>query len=296
MDIRLHIGAHRTGTQHLRQTLLANQGLLDRAGVHIPDVMETERAFGRATKALSDKANPDQVSAELLEILTGGKRLNRLVIIDPNIAGSILRPMGQEFFYPRIGNTITRIRNLLAPHEVRLFISVRNPGYFVPSCYAASLRYTSKLSFEQFTSETNLPSLRWSDFLHRAQLKDAEVGATVWRFEDYPMIWRDVAQALTGIPNKEDLTGSTGPINKGISIKGGVLLHAYLVQNPPQSREELRRILVAFEQRYPSQPADSYPPHWPVELIDGMSENYEDDWYYIERMENVETIQPRKFA
>lgn len=290
MDIRLHIGVHRTATQHLRKMLAQNSDLLEEHGICVPAPEYAEKAFAHAVRQL--KANEDigTINAHLLSTLTQDKEYKRIVMVDPNISGTLMRPIGKEFFYPRIGTTISRIVTALESLPMRLFVSVRNPATFIPSCYSNGIRTKPDVSFQHFVSESNLQGLRWSDFLHRAQMKKTDLGMTVWRYEDYPFIWRDVVQALTGIANREDLVGSIAPVNTGLSLRGAILMHQYLSENKVTTRADFEHIRAAFDQKFPSSQGHSHELHWPEELTEGMSENYEDDWYYIERMENVQTI------
>ncbi|MEM7439517.1 MAG: hypothetical protein AAF393_07960 [Pseudomonadota bacterium] len=296
MDLRLHIGVHRAATRHLRTMLSANRELLAEEGVRVLDPEFAERAFAVAIKDLRDGRPLGSVNAELMSKLTADRELKRIVMVDPNMAGSLLRPMGKELFYPRISITLQRIVGVLDGLPLRIFCGVRNPATFVPSAYAAQQSHNPELSFADFIADTNLPGLRWSDFLHRAQLKSDELGITTWRHEDYPKIWREVAQALTGVSNRELLNGSTQPIDPGLSLKGALLLHEYLAEKPTKERAEFDRIRNAFVQKFPSSQGFGDPLLWPNEMMEGMTESYEDDWYYIERMENVEAITPKVFA
>ena len=296
MDIRLHIGAHRTATQHLRQMLENNRALLESQGICLADAKVAEQAFAASTVAVRSGTSQEDANAQLVETLTGGGDFRRIIVIDPNISGTVLRPVGKEFFYPRIGRTILRIKTALHEIPMRLCISVRNPANFIPACYAESLQLGNRDSYETYIEETNLQRLRWSDFLQRAQLKEEDIPVTAWRLEDYPFIWRDVAQAITGLENKEDLVGSTDPVNTGLSLKGAILMQTYLTDHPVQTSGEFAKVQAAFEEKFPSTGESIYNPTWPEELTIGMTENYDDDWYYIERMENVETVQPRTFV
>lgn len=295
MDFRLHIGVHRTATQHLRRVLLTNRDLLEDQGICLPEPEFAERAFATALKQMKANEPLASVNAQLLSSLTQDKEYRRIVMIDPNISGTLLRPFGKEYFYPRIATTISRIVTALDGLPIRLFVGLRNPATFIPSCYCASLRHKPEVPFGKFVSEANLQGLRWSDFLHRAQLKKADLGLTVWRAEDYPRIWRDVAQAFTGIENREVLQGSSKPINPGLSLRGSILMHQFLQEKSANNRAGFEKISAAFAQKFPSSLGHTDEIHWPEELTQSMTENYEDDWYYIERMDNVETLVAPEF-
>lgn len=294
MDLRLHIGVHRTATQHLRKMLALNSGLLADHGVCVPTPERAEKAFAHAVRQLKANEKVDTINAELLSSLTQDKEYKRIVMVDPNVSGTLMRPIGKEFFYPRVGITIARIITSLEGLPTRLFVSIRNPATFIPSCYSKGIRTKPDVSFQSFVSESNLQGLRWSDFLHRAQMKKTDLPMTVWRYEDYPFIWRDVVQALTGIENREDLVGHTTPTNTGLSLRGALLMHTYLNEKEIKTREEFETVRTAFDQKFPSSLGHNHDLHWPAELTESMGENYEDDWYYIERMENVQTISAPK--
>lgn len=295
MELRLHIGPHCTATRHLRTVLAANRALLAKAGVRVLDPEYAEQAFAAAIKDLREDRPAEQVKADLMAKLTSGRDLRRIVMIDPNISGSVLRPMGRELFYPRIAITLQRIVNVLGGQSLRIFCGLRNPASFIPAVYSAQQRIAPDTSFSAFLRDTNLPALRWSDFLHRAQLKDNSLGITTWRHEDYPRIWRNIAQALTGIDNRELLVGDSRPVAPGLSLRGALLLHEYMRSHGDDGRAALARVRAVFAQKFPSSQGHVDPALWPEELIAGMTENYEDDWYYIERMENLQVLKPRVY-
>ncbi|WP_069301303.1 hypothetical protein [Neptunicoccus sediminis] len=295
MDFRLHIGVHRSATQHLRKMLWQNRDLLQSQGICVPLADQAERAFARAIKQISRGATPRDVKAELVSALTKDQSYRRVVMIDPSISGTLMRPVGKEYFYPRIATTMSRILNVLNGESLRVFVGLRNPASFIPSCYCAGMRHNPALSFEDFVADANLQGLRWSDYLHRAQLKKADLPITTWRYEDYPLMWRDVAQALTGIKNRELLVGSSAPVNSGLSLRGAILMHSYLKEHPVGTRAEFEKLNRAFDRKFPSTQGFNDELHWPEELTEGMTENYEDDLYYIERMDNVMMLSPERY-
>lgn len=270
--------------------LALNSDLLAAHGVCVPTPEHAEKAFAHGVRQLKANEDVDKINADLLSSLTQDKEYRRIVMVDSNVSGTLMRPIGKEFFYPRIGTNISRIVTAIEGLPVRIFVSIRNPATFIPSCYSKGIRSKPEVSFQSFVFEANLPGLRWSYFLHRAQLKKGDLPITVWPYQNYPFNWRDVVQALTGTENREVLVGHTAPVNTGLSLRGAILMHTYLYEKQIKTREEFETVRTAFDQKFPSSLGHNHELHWPVELTTGMNENYEDDWYYIERMENVETI------
>ena len=133
-------------------------------------------------------------------------------------------------------------------------------------------------------------ALRWSEYLHRVQGRDAGIPLNVWTFEDYPYIWRSVAQALAGLPNKEDLVAADAPLDQGMSLKGIGLMQEYLKNHPAETPYKRNQVAQKFEDRFPPIAGEVIPDLWPEDLVGAFSDSYDDDLYYIERMDNVRMI------
>ncbi len=298
MDIRVYIGPHRTASKHLASILYNNAELLDDVDtVFYSSPRNTLRHINSAIKAIANGGDETDVRGQLMHSLTYGRDdKKRLLLVNPNVVGNVTHPFGKELFYPRTSGLIYQLQKLFPDNRLHLFSSTRNPATFLPSCYAQSLMAASFASYSEFLAEVNLTNLKWSPFLQRLQGKQKDIPLTVWRYEDYPYIWRDVAQVFSGIPNSQALRGSSAPVNKSLTLKGAQLLNKYIEDQPPRTREDFERTTETFLKKFPSSPNEIVGPDWPPDLVQKLIDNYEDDWYYIERMEGVETIQPRQFG
>ena len=92
MDIRLHIGVHRSATRHLRAMLSMNRDMLLEQGIRVLDPEYAEKAFARAIKDVRDGKPMDAINSELMSKLTADMDVRRIVMIDPNIAGQYRFP------------------------------------------------------------------------------------------------------------------------------------------------------------------------------------------------------------
>lgn len=295
MEVSIFIGAHRTASTHLATMITDNSDLLIKQGIgYVPQKLAV-KTIGRAQKALSGGTDLQTVQKEMLNTLTQGQKLEKLVIISPNILGVVTRPFGKALFYPRTSALINQLHGVFKNIPIQLFLSVRNPASFIPSCYAESSLSASFSEFDDFITEVNLPDLKWSSLLHRAQGKQAKIPITVWRYEDYPYIWRDVVQAITGVINGQDLVGTTERVSSSITLHGAQLLYRYIENHPPRTRGSFAKTKKVFLEKFPSSPNELVGPNWAPDLVKTLTNNYEDDWYYIERMDAIQTIQPRYF-
>ena len=119
---------------------------------------------------------------------------------------------------------------------------------------------------------------------------------TVWRYEDYPYIWREVVQVFSSILNSQELSGSSVPVSTTITLKGAQLLNKYIEDQPPRAREDFEYTTQTFMKKISSSPNEIVGTDWPPDLVQKLVNNYEDNWYHIKRMEGVETVQPRQFG
>jgi len=297
MDIRVYVGPHRTASRHLASVLTNNADLLDAQDiVFYSSTRTTLHHINSALKAIAGGGDKADAVGSLLHSLTRGREAKRLLLVNPNIVGNVTQPFGKELFYPRTTGLIHQLQTLFGENEIQLYASVRNPATFVPSCYAQSLLNASFSDYTSFLKEVNLPSLRWSTFLQRLQGKRLDIPVTVWRFEDYPLIWRDIAQTFSGIENSQNLIGNSERRNASLTLHGAQLLHKYVEDHPPRTRDEFESIKLSFLEKFPSSATEVASPDWSAETIQSLTHNYEDDWYYIERMGDIKTIQPRKFS
>lgn len=297
MDIRIFVGAHKTASQHLASLLTRNSTLLDAEDIVFHSAPQRAlRHINEALKAIAEGSDKTDVVGHMMHAMTDGHKAKRLLIVNPNIVGAVSRPFGKELFYPRTSGLIHQLQTLFDSQDLQLFASVRNPATFLSSCYADCMLTASFSDYKTFLADVNLQSLQWSQFLHRLQGKQSDIPLTVWRFEDYPYIWRDVVQAFSGIKNSQELLGNSDRINSSLSLRGAQLLNRYIEEHPPRTKGDYENTKLAFLERFPSAPDQSEAPGWSEDLIRTLTENYEDDWYYAERIEGIKTIQRRRFG
>lgn len=295
MDIRIFVGAHKTASQHLSSVLETNAEQLEADDtIFFLRSYRALRYINRALKAINAGGDKADITGQMLHSFSEGRDMKRLLIINPNIVGAATKPFGKELFYPRTSGLIRQLQTLFEGHTLNLYAGIRNPATFLPSCYAESMLSASFTDYLNYLEKVNLQSLRWSPFLHRLQGKQSDIPLTVWRFEDYPYIWRDVAQTFSGLPNGQDLVGNSERVNSSLTLHGAQLLNRYVEEHPPRTKEDFENTKLAFLERFPSSATEITGPEWPSEIVQSLTHNYEDDWYYIERMDGIQTIQPRQ--
>jgi len=297
MDIRIYVGPHKTASKHLASILSDNTDLLEAQNTLFYSSTRTAlRHINSALKAIAEGGDKADAIGLLQHSLTRGRDIKRLLLVNPNIVGSVTQPFGKELFYPRTTGLIHQLQTLFGKNNMQIFTSSRNPASFLPSCYAQSLLNASFGSYDDYMKDLNPAGLKWSTFLQRLQGKQADIPVTVWRFEDYPLIWRDVVQAFSGVENSQDLVGNSERINASLTLHGAQLLNTYFEEHPPRTKVDFENTKSTFLEKFPSSKDEITGPGWAEKTVEMLTNNHDDDWYYIERMEGVQTIQPRQFC
>jgi hypothetical protein len=156
----------------------------------------TLRYINSAIKAIANGDDETENRDLLMHSLTYGRDVKRLLLVNPNFVGNVANPFGKELFYLRISALIYQLQKLFPNNSLQLFSSTRSPANFLPSCYVQSLLAASFTSYSKFLAEVNLLNLKLSPFLQRLEGKQNDMPLTVWRYEDYPYIWREIVQVL----------------------------------------------------------------------------------------------------
>jgi len=299
MDIRIFIGAHRTAGLHIEQIIHKNQKMLRDQGILVVKPSVHLPAFKAANDALDKGEKQAKVFDAYIKQVTKGVDFKTLVILDRMRCGSVTSPTGKKLIYPQARHSMGRFAKLLPLNSYTFFMGIRALSTFLPSCYSESLTKAKIETFEKFMEGTELRHLRWSETIERIMRSFAsdtykDFGVVAWRFEDYPTMWRDVIGALTNIENPQDLVGDALPVNRGLSLYGSQLMLKYLQEHAPKKPGDFKKVRDAFLEKFADHNTMNPNPFGPPEFIEALDYAYDDDWYYIERMENVATLSARQ--
>ncbi|PCH95178.1 MAG: hypothetical protein COB84_06605 [Rhodobacteraceae bacterium] len=295
MDIRIFVGAHQTTSHSMTHILQQNAELLGQQGIsYCSDAPLAVRQINATLKSITDGHDPQKAAQSLVQQLSGDQNSKRLLIVNPDIIGAATKPFDTELFYPQVDKLIQQLRNAFIGFDLKIFAATNNPASFIPASYSKSLMSAIFDPFQEYIDGADIQGYRWSSFIQRIQHDDRN-HLTVWRTEDYNYIWRDVLQAFTGIANGQDFIGTSQHENTGLSLEGAQLMQRYILENPPRTKQGFDKTKTVFLERFPNSADALTGTDWSADLVQELTDLYADDWYYIERMNNVTTIQPRNF-
>ncbi len=295
MDIRFYRGGHQSTTEHLINALKENKNILDAENItYLPLENDTYTHIFKAAKAIRNGKDTADTRNDLLERLTGAKDFNRLLIIDHRVIGQEHRQFEKELFQPKNRGILNQVQAIFSDFNIRLFIETRSFTSLIPSYYSDTVFTNNAISFEAFLAKINVEDLQWSSLIDRSQGRGTPLPATVWRYEDYPFIWRDVIGAITGIKRYQDLNAPAESLDLSVNLPMALLFNKYIQKHPTQTAEEFAKLKTMFMQQDLSASKKLDYPDWSQDRTQALQHSYDDDWYYVERMDGVETILPRK--
>ncbi len=294
MDIRIYSGGHRATMQHFMTALEDNNDYLKSEGIAYSS--ETGLNIGQAINAMKSGGDFQKIQDDIIKELSLGIDAKRIIWVDNKIIGTGRRPFKSLLNNRRIRGAYADLNALFKGHDFHVHVETRNPASLIPASYAEAVHTGVFKDFEEFVEEINLNEFRWSSYLHSVQGNQDPLPVSVWRFEDYAYMWRDIIGAFTGVSNFQDLVGPTQLETAGLNFKGAKLLNQYIKEYSVSDRAEVNKIKGIFQRQFPNSQNENTEMYWPSGIVEDLNGSYDDDWYYIDRMDNMQAIKLRDAA
>ncbi|MSU91062.1 hypothetical protein GE300_15845 [Rhodobacteraceae bacterium 2CG4] len=193
MEIRLHLGAHRTGTTRLQQELRRRADHLETRGIAVawPLQLRPETDWGFAALAclpvLGRHVSCETVrrlAATRAAALARGRR--RLVISEENYAGGIDRMVRRGVLYPDIAARAALLAPPFRDDPLTVLFSVRGYAGMFASLYAQMARRRPAPGFDRLKPRMLALPRRWPAILAELAAAFPQAQVLVWPFEDMP--------------------------------------------------------------------------------------------------------------
>lgn len=289
ITIAFHLGAPHTENEQITWSLRKDSLVLAENGIMLRRPGEYRRLLKDSMRQLNGRvATPDEQDV-LLTAIVKNQQVSRLILSDASYLSAPAWVLNGEKFYKNAGQNTASIRNLLPDYPVKFFLCIRNPATFLPEAFKTQ----TEKDFSGFFNRADLHSLRWSDVIADIQHSNPGCPITVWCYEDLPIIWPTVLKELSGLDPQTSFKGGLDFI-KGVLTSGGAKrLEAYFAKHPAHNETRARQIRAIYFDKFAD--ADAIEdeidlPNWTDELIEQLTELYEDDTELIEWMPGVEFI------
>lgn len=223
---RIHLGAHKTATTHLQQTLEAHRPALVERGVDFIHF----RAF-RSVAAPYVRPNSWQrrlwsppVARRFERALDGLRATgpDTVLLSDEDILGYSRDQLGQTL-YPQ-PRALHLVRHLAGRAErASLFLAIRSLDGLLPSAYAQALKAEPYPpgSLDALCRRVAEAPPSWVELIERIQAAVPGVPLRVWRYEHYRDHWREILATYAGretgaLPEVPPVRGTASPALRAI--------------------------------------------------------------------------------
>lgn len=291
MQVALHTGAHYTEEDRLFKCLLRNKDQLAKRGISVPEPSSFRGLFRDTLNAMhKTPAGPDAREI-LLDAALDDASADRLVLSDPNFFRTPATAIMKGHLYPDAPRRMMNMAELFPDDEVEVYLGIRNPASLVPILYGTAMDQKDAA----FWGTRKALDLRWSETIGLIRESAPEIPITVWCSEDLPLIWSQVVREIAGLELHEKIAGGFDLLSSIMSKEGMQRFRTYLDNHPEMTEIQKRRVIAAFLDKFAlddeiEEELDM--PGWTEELVDEMSEIYDEDMDAIQRIPGVTMITP----
>lgn len=291
MQVVVHAGLHCTDEDRLIKCLLKNRAQFAEIGSIVPPPGRYKKLLNQTLNALATAEPAPDAREIILDEITEGDDVERLLLSNesffcvPNLA------VIKGYYYHKAVERISQLKTLFRGDEIEFFFAVRNPATYLPALFERTKHEELLL----LTGGSDPRHLRWSELVGRLRAAHPDVPVTVWCNEDTPLIWAEIIREIAGLNPGTKIRGGFDLLGEIMSKEGMQRFRSYLKDHPVMTEIQKRRVMTAFLDKYAREDMIEEEldlPGWTEELVDELTEIYDEDVYELSRIPGVNFIMP----
>ncbi len=291
MQVMFHAGVHCTDDDRVLKCLLRNRTEFLEIGSVVPPPGRYRKLLHQTLVALTKTEPAPDARDILLETILDGDHADRLLLSNENLFCIAKLAVSNGILYPNAGMRIGQLKSLFQGDQIEIFLAIRNPATFLPALFDAA----PVDDLDELLRDSDPFDLSWSELIWRIRDEHPDVALTVWCNEDSPLIWAQIIREMAGLNPGTKIKGGFDLLSEIMTRDGMKRFRAYLAEHPVMSEIQKRRVMVAFLDKFAREDVIEEEldlPGWTDELVDGLSEAYDEDVYEIARIPGVNFITP----
>ena len=291
MQIVLHAGAHFTEEDRLLRTLLNNKEAFSQRGVAVPGPSKYKWLLRDTLNAMNDSAPAPDAREVMLDLILDDENADRVILQQEFLFGAPRAVVREGSMYALAPGKTAQLATLFADDEIELFIAMRNPATFLPALFAQA----PQEDMISFLRGADPFSIRWSDTMAAIRAAAPEITITTWCFEDMPIIWAQIIRDMAALDHGQKIKGGFDLLSTIMSKEGMRRFRAYLHEHPGINEVQKRRVIAAFLDKFALEyeiEEELNAPGWTDEIVDRITEGYEEDIAAVARIPGVTVIEP----
>lgn len=291
MQVILHTGVECTDDDRLLKSLLHNKDRLHASGVAVPGPGKYRKLLRDTMNAMAKAPPGDDAREVLLDEILDGDVADTVILSNSQFFGTWRTALVDGEFYNLAPERIAYMRQLFPNDQLEIFMAIRNPATFLPAMFEKS----DVDDFSDFLKDTDPYSLCWSRTLTRMRQMAPDIPITVWCNEDTPLIWTEILREITATDESVRLKGAYDLLGAIMSREGLRRLRHYLNENRDITGVQRRRVIAAFLDKFALEDEIEEEldlPGWTNELIEDLTDIYDEDVLEIRRIPGINVITP----
>lgn len=291
MQVVFHAGVHCTDDDRVLKCLLRNRGDFAEIGSIVPPPGRYRKLLHQTLVALSNAEPAPDARDILLDTILEGEYADRLLLSNENLFCIPKLALAGEVFYPKAAMRLDQLKSLFRGDQIELFLAIRNPATFLPALFDK----TPQDEYIDLAGGTDPRDLRWSELVMRLRDAHPDVPLTIWCNEDTPLIWAQIIRELAGIDPGSKIKGGFDLLSKIMSREGMKRFRAYLKEHPVMTEIQKRRVMTAFLDKFAREDMIEEEldlPGWTDDLVEELTDIYDEDVFEIARIPGVNLIAP----
>lgn len=291
MQLVLQTGAHFTEQERLIKSVLRNKDVFAPRGITVPGP-NSYRALVRDTLNAMHKAPASPQAREvLLDVILDDAPADRVILSDANFFRTAGTAIQKGVLYPAAAKRMAHMAALFPEDELEIFLAIRNPATLIPIFFENAIDQSD----EAFWDGRAPADIRWSDLISDIRQAAPSIPITCWCAEDAPLIWATLIREMADLPAKEQIVGGFDLLSTIMSKEGMERLRSYLHNHPSMTEAQKYRVIGAFLEKFALEDEieeELDMPGWTEEMVDELSDLYDEDVAVIEGMPGVRFIAP----
>lgn len=291
MQIILHTGAHFTEELRVSRCLVRNKEGFGRRGIAVPGPSRYRRLLKDAMEALADADPAPGARDVILDEILDEEHTDRMVLSHPFYFGAPHSCLRNGLLYHLAPERMAKTAALFAEDDVHLYFAIRNPATFLPLMFDKAPHDNQ----QRFFGAAHPADIRWSDLFLAIRDAAPTVQMTVWCNEDAPLIWAQIIRDMAGLEDGEKIVGGFDLLSDIMSAEGMKRFRAYLKSHPVMTEAQKRRVIAAFLDKFAIEDEleeEINMPGWSDEMVDDLTEAYDEDIARIEAVPGLRMILP----
>ncbi|MEY8830502.1 hypothetical protein AB9K34_19190 [Sedimentitalea sp. XS_ASV28] len=291
MQVIIHTGAHCTDGDRILKCLLRNKQAFADRGIAVPGPGRYRELLGHSFRAMSATAPAPDAREVLMDAILDEEHADRMILSNAYFFGSRRLAVRDGQLYPAAPERVRYLHKLFRGDRLTMFMGLRNPASFLP----AVLGNPTREQLADVLGGTDPGKLRWSDCLRRIHAAAPDMDMIVWCNEDTPLLWAHIIRQMAGLQPDEKIVGGFDLLSDLITREGMQKFRAYLHTHTGLNENQKRCVIAAFLENFaiPERMEEELDlPGWTEELVEELSDAYDDDLTRIRQIPGVTLIDP----